>query len=113
MKKKNNFLPTKRNIFVAICDCYFIFQAIQKNGYNDSLIDGPKSSWLGYSLLPEGHTPNKIYEINITSYNFTSNLGSNIEFPLLFTENPGFNITSYLAKDEATGCFLRFQDQGC
>ena len=31
------------------------FQAIQKNGYDDSsLNDGPKSSWLGYSLLPEG-----------------------------------------------------------
>merc|ERR1712032_156151 len=61
------------------------WQAIQKNGYDDnSLNDGPKSSWLGYSLLPEG---------------------SPIEFPLLFTENPNFNITSYLAKDEATGCF--------
>ena len=33
-------------------------QAIQKNGYEDSsLNDGPKSSWLGYSLLPEGEPP--------------------------------------------------------
>jgi len=61
------------------------WQTIQKNGYNDgSLNDGPKSSWLGYSLLPQG---------------------SSIEFPLLFTENPGFDLTRYLAKDEATGCF--------
>merc|ERR1719222_1031098 len=37
------------------------WQVIQKNGY-DNLNDGPKSSWLGYSLLPEG---------------------SSVEFPLL------------------------------
>ena len=30
-----------------------LFQVIQKNGY-EKLIDGPKSSWLGHSLLPEG-----------------------------------------------------------
>ena len=30
-----------------------LFEVIQKNGY-DKLNDGPKSSWLGYSLLPEG-----------------------------------------------------------
>ena len=31
-----------------------VFKAIQKNGYDDTLMNGPKSSWLGYSLLPEG-----------------------------------------------------------
>jgi len=52
------------------------WQTIQRNGYNDgSLNDGPKSSWLGYSLLPEGST---------------------VEFPLLFTENPGFDVSTYL-----------------
>ena len=30
------------------------FQAIQRNGYGDALLNGPKSSWLGYSLLPKG-----------------------------------------------------------
>ena len=29
-------------------------QMIQKSGYGDSLEDGPESSWLGFSLLPEG-----------------------------------------------------------
>merc|ERR1712211_140416 len=36
----------------------------------NAFIDGPQSSWLGYSLLPQG---------------------SPIEFPLLFTKDPGFN----------------------
>ena len=31
-----------------------VFKAIQKNGYDDTLMNGPKSSWLGYSMLPEG-----------------------------------------------------------
>ena len=31
-----------------------ILQMIQKAGYGDTLEDGPQSSWLGYSLLPEG-----------------------------------------------------------
>ena len=31
-----------------------VFKAIQRNGYDDTLMNGPKSSWLGYSLLPEG-----------------------------------------------------------
>ena len=80
-------------------------QAIQKNGYDDrNLNDGPKSSWLGYSLLPEGET--LWNEISFKATTFLLLLqGTLIEFPLLFTENPGFNITIYLAKDEATGCF--------
>jgi len=61
------------------------WQAIQRNGYGDALLNGPKSSWLGYSLLPKGST---------------------IEFPLLFTENPNFDVRRYLAKDEATEQFL-------
>jgi len=46
---------------------------LQKNGYGDSLVDGPKNSWFGYSLVPEG-TP--------------------IEFPLLFGQDmdPDSNI---------------------
>ena len=32
--------------------------------------------------------------------------GSTIEFPLLFTENPNFDVRRYLAKDEATEQFL-------
>jgi len=58
------------------------WQVIQRNGY-DKLNDGPKSSWLGYSLLPEG---------------------SPVEFPLLFTERPGFDVTAYLQKDQAISC---------
>jgi len=53
------------------------WQAIQRNGYDDTLMNGPKSSWLGYSLLPEG---------------------SPVEFPLLFTENPNFEIDPYMKK---------------
>jgi hypothetical protein len=62
------------------------WQTIQRNGYGDTLLNGPKSSWLGYSLLPEG---------------------SPVEFPLLFTENPDFDISRYLAKDEATNAFWK------
>ena len=32
----------------------FYLQMIQKSGYGESLQEGPESSWLGYSLLPEG-----------------------------------------------------------
>ena len=36
-------------------DGILTFQTIQRNGYKDgNLFEGPKSSWLGYSLLPEG-----------------------------------------------------------
>ena len=36
-------------------DYILTFQTIQRNGYKDgNLLEGPKSSWLGYSLLPEG-----------------------------------------------------------
>ena len=36
-------------------DDILTFQTIQGNGYKDgNLFEGPKSSWLGYSLLPEG-----------------------------------------------------------
>ena len=36
-------------------DGILTFQTIQRNGYKDgNLLEGPKSSWLGYSLLPEG-----------------------------------------------------------
>ena len=36
-------------------DGILTFQTIQRNGYKDgNLFEGPKSSWLGYSMLPEG-----------------------------------------------------------
>jgi len=53
------------------------WQAIQRNGYDDTLMNGPRSSWLGYSMLPEG---------------------SPVEFPLLFTENPNFDLSRYMKK---------------
>jgi len=51
------------------------WQMIQKNGYDNTLKDGPESSWLGYSLLPKG---------------------SDISFPLLFTENLSFDLWPYM-----------------
>ena len=46
------------------CDGILTFQIIQKNGYKDGdLFDGPKPSWLGYSLLPEGIS----YQISLTT----------------------------------------------
>ena len=46
------------------CDGILTFQIIQKNGYKDGdLFDGPKSSWLGYSLLSEGIS----YQISLTT----------------------------------------------
>jgi len=53
------------------------WEIIQKNGYGDSLVDGPEISWLGYSLLPEG------FEVS---------------YPLLFTEDIGFDLKPYLMK---------------
>ena len=81
-----------------------VFKAIQRNGYDDTLLNGPKSSWLGYSLLPEGTNNNK----TAASFPSLSSLpGSSVEFPLLFTENPGFDIRRYLGKDEATDAFWK------
>ena len=75
-------------------------QAIQKNGYEDgNLVDGPQSSWLGYSLLPQGGC--KSFR-QVSQEDFLS--GSPIEFPLLFTKDPGFNLTLYLGWAEAIGC---------
>jgi hypothetical protein len=53
------------------------WEIIQKNGYGDSLMDGPEISWLGYSLLPEG---------------------SEISFPLLFTDDLDFDLEPYLMR---------------
>ena len=78
-----------------------VFKAIQRNGYDDTLLNGPKSSWLGYSLLPEGKINKK------TLFLLSSLPGSPVEFPLLFTENPDFDISCYLAKDEATNAFWK------
>ena len=69
-------------------------QRIQKSGYEESLEDGPQSSWLGYSLLPEGA---------ILSFSFPTKLsrldehsGAEIKFPLLFTEELDFDLYPYL-----------------
>ena len=77
-------------------------QAIQKNGYEDgNLTDGPQSSWLGYSLLPQGGCYSKSFR-QVSQEDFLA--GSPIEFPLLFTKDPGFNLTLYLGWAEAIGC---------
>jgi len=55
------------------------WEIIQKNGYADSLMDGPEISWLGYSLLPEG------FEIS---------------YPLLFTEELDFDLEPYLMRSK-------------
>merc|ERR1711936_779602 len=61
------------------------WQMIQKNGYDNTLKDGPKSSWLGYSQLPKG---------------------SDISFPLLFTENLNFDLWPYMLNgDDGLGTF--------
>ena len=40
-----------------------MLKAIQRNGYGDTLLNGPKSSWLGYSLLPEGKSNKKLLKL--------------------------------------------------
>ena len=87
-------------------DNILMLQTIQSNGYNiDSLKNGPKSSWLGYSLLPEGatcfHPPAIIQEEFQNMFVTTDHPpGSKIEFPLLFTENPGFDVRRFLVLDK-------------
>jgi len=56
------------------------WRLLQKNGYSDTLEDGPENSWLGYSLLPEG---------------------ADISFPLLFTEDWDFDLEPYLMRTES------------
>ena len=59
---------------------------IQKNGYGSGLTDGPQSSWLGYSMLPEGgHPPLPLLPP-----------GSSPTFPLLFTEELGFDLEPFM-----------------
>ena len=65
-------------------------QMIQKSGYGESLTDGPHFSWLGYSMLPEGLICHQWIS-------FSSNCsGSEISFPLLFTEDLDFDLWPYL-----------------
>ena len=64
-------------------------QMIQKSGYGDSLEDGPESSWLGFSLLPEGW-----FSHSIPTSHFKP--GTEIKFPLLFTEELDFDLYPYL-----------------
>ena len=50
-------MADKKDIILELngSDDILTFQTIQGNGYkDDNLFEGPKSSWLGYSLLPEG-----------------------------------------------------------
>ena len=83
-----------------------MLKAIQRNGYGDTLLNGPKSSWLGYSLLPEGTRNKKLLPAFLLPPHFQVP-GSPVEFPLLFTENPNFDIRRYLGKDEATDAFWK------
>ena len=58
-----------------------VFKAIQRNGYDDTLMNGPKSSWLGYSLLPEGqHQKNWKFFRNPTFLQFQC---KNVKFELV------------------------------
>ena len=62
---------------------------------------------MDHNLLGLGILSFQKYEIStnqlITSYFFFMP-DSPIKFPLLFTEDPGFNLTVYLGKHEATSC---------
>ena len=78
---------------------------IQKNGYDNTLKDGPRSSWLGYSLLPKGtflhFHPSSMLLLLIGFFP-----GSDISFPLLFTENLSFDLWPYMLNgDDGLGTF--------
>ena len=50
-------MADKKDIILELngSDDILTFQTIQGNRYKDgNLFEGPKSSWFGYSLLPEG-----------------------------------------------------------
>ena len=78
---------------------------IQKNGYDNTLNDGPKSSWLGYSLLPKGKfSHNHPSQMLLLMTVFSP--GSDISFPLLFTENLNFDLWPYMLNgDDGLGTF--------
>ena len=84
-----------------------LLKMIQKNGYDNTLMDGPKSSWLGYSLLPKGifshfHHPSQM----LLSIAVFLSPGSDISFPLLFTENLNFDLWPYMLNgDDGLGTF--------
>ena len=78
---------------------------IQKNGYDNTLKDGPRSSWLGYSLLPKGKFshfhPSSMLLLLIGIFS-----GLDISFPLLFTENLSFDLWPYMLNgDDGLGTF--------
>ena len=80
---------------------------IQKNGYDNTLTDGPKSSWLGYSLLPKGKLPHFHHPSQmLLSIAVFFSPGSDISFPLLFTENLNFDLWPYMLNgDDGLGTF--------
>ena len=80
---------------------------IQKNGYDNTLMDGPKSSWLGYSLLPKGKTFHNIHQSQmLLLMKAFFSAGSDISFPLLFTENLNFDLWPYMLNgDDGLGTF--------
>ena len=66
-----------------------------------------KVSWMDHNLLGLGilsfqkvHV--KINQLFANNYCFSPD--SPIQFPLLFTEDPGFNLTVYLGVHEANAC---------
>ena len=76
-------------------------QVVQQNGNEDNLKDGPKVSWLGYSLLPEGKFC--LVLLGFSYSNFIWGVfskiwfpGTEIEFPLLFTEDLTFDLEPFL-----------------
>ena len=82
-----------------------LLKMIQKNGYDNTLKDGPRSSWLGYSLLPKGKFshfhPSSMLLLLIGFFS-----GSDISFPLLFTENLSFDLWPYMLNgDDGLGTF--------
>ena len=79
---------------------------IQKNGYDGTLKDGPQSSWLGYSLLPKGKIFDTSIHLKCCTVSMLTFSGSDISFPLLFTENLNFDLWPYMLDgDDGLGTF--------
>ena len=75
-------------------------QVVQQNGNGDNLEDGPKVTWLGYSLLPEGKFC--LLPLGFPYSNFIWGVfskiwfpGTEIKFPLIFTEDLTFDLDPY------------------
>ena len=84
-------------------------QVVQQNGNGDKLEDGPKVTWLGYSLLPEGKFC--LLPLGFPYSNFIWGVfskiwfpGTEIKFSLLFTEDLTFDLDPFLfSSDKGLG----------